>query len=803
LKSLKKLNLPHVNVPKISGPREFVKKLRKKEADARALEPRRLRVVTFSTTFAAMAVGLSFIPLFPQPLPVLLAFMVAAVTYGYPEAGMPIGCGVVGVGLIYQLSALNFVAMLSGDPFVKGGFVAGWLYLFIVPPILFHRQKEALAIDLGILSAVCMFFGQTFFLAVPLILMAGVLFKSRAALTVLYSALIFAPLLLMQYLQTILTVTRTDWWLDPTAVPAIFAPLTGILKSIQNTSMLQFRLYDTNKIVTAIVDQIYGSPPYSPLNLYDVLKQYRDSLPGIMLFIAIVAALVAAVFIILKTLTGSSMEKVLPVITATIAAGVFFMCLNGLQVPLAISGKVDAGTVAGGILATVVLTLPTALLTYQPKKRATDEMLLAKANELMARLKVFEGNLLAVKDGIPVDVANVEGRMLIIKDKLEDVLAKAASRYYDSYESDKKFDELDKQMSVEIEALFTDLDTILREYHTLVNCEFTSWIGRVNAAGLKIEPSVKVAFQRELPIEERIAAIKGVIAAGKALGETAIPMVEQVYGIVRQLYDPNLPEKSGAVAFAREKLGEKTAPWVAIDSLLVALNNWRRQYSGAIVRSAELLQASLAYVTRLMSAETMLSSALEGEDYEKIVADVEAAEGIRISIQENSMNVTEVTMVGSVFETALGITKEVLTILNNEMLAKEKAIESMLPKKNYMWEKNYTLKERMAQAVEAVSNPEKYTYKEVLQNLPRYLSDLDECVATVVAYSERKELMLNYPTALSAIENQLVSGNHVAARDLPFDERHAEEFLKIFYSHKYPAFSLDEEKMVLERKPED
>jgi hypothetical protein len=789
-----------VNVPKVAGPREFVKKLRKKETDARALEPRRLRVITFSTTFAAMAVGLSYIPLFPQPLPILLAFMVAAVTYGYPEAGMPIGCGVISVGLIYQLSALNFVAMLSGDPFIKGGFVAGWLYLFIVPPILFHRQKEALAINLGIIAAICLFFGQTYFLAVPLILMSGVLFKQRAALTVLYSVLIFVPLLFMEHLQTILAVKRTDWWLDPTAVPSIFAPLTGIFKSIQNTSMLQFRLYDTNKIVTAITDQIYGSPPYSRLNLYDVMQQYRDSLPGIMLFIAIVAALVAAVFIILKTLTGSSTEKILPVITATTAAALFFVCLNALQKPLAISAKVDAGTMAGGIVATVLLTLPTALLTYQPKKRATDEMLLAKANELMARLKVFEGNLAAVKDGIPVDVTSVEGRMLIIKDKLDDVLTKAASRYYDSYESDKKFDELDKVLSVEIETLFADLDVILREYHTLVNCEFTSWIGRVNGAGLRIEPSAKVAWQREMPIEDRITAIKGVIAAGKALGEEAIPMVEQVYSIVRRLYDPNLPEKSGAVAFAREKLSEKTAPWVAIDSLLVALNNWRRQYSGDIVRSAELLRESLAYVTALKPDEGVLQPALEGGDCERIVNLVNAAEGIKINIEANSLNVTEVTMVGSVFETALGITRDVLTILNDEMLGKERAIESMLPKKNYMWEKNFTLRERMAQAVETVSNPEKYGYKETLASLPRFLSNVNECVATVVAYNERKELLLNYPTALTAIQTQLGAGNKVSARDLPFDVRHAEEFLKIFYSHKYPEFSLDEETMVLAKK---
>jgi hypothetical protein len=776
------------------------KKLTQKEATERALEPRRLRVLTFTLTFAAMVLGLSYIPLFPQPLPILLAFMVAAVTYGYPEAGMPIGCGVIGLGLIYQLSVMNFVSMLSGDPWVRGGFVVVWMVLFIVPPIIFHRQKAALAIDLGLIAAILLFSEQTYFLAVPLILMSGVLFKSKAALTVLYSVLVFVPLVLMQYLQTILAVTRTDWWLDPTAVPAIYVPLSEIAKDIQRSSMLQFRLYDTNKIVTTITDQLYSNPNTANLTLVDALKQYRDSLPGIMLFIAIVAALVVAIFVIMKALAGRSLEKVLPVITATSAAALFFVCLNALQVPLAISAKITAGVAAGAVVATVLLTLPTSLITYSPKKRATDEMLLEKARELMAKLHVFEGNLNAVKDGIPVDIANVEGKMLVIKDKLDDILTKAAARYYDSYESDRKYDELDKTLTVEIEALFSELDVLLREYHTLVNCEYSAWVGRLKAAGLKVEPAAKMEFERDMPIETRIERIKEVLGAGRTLANEVTPVVEQIYDLVRSLYDPNLPEQSRAVTFAKEKLAEKAAPWIAIDSFLIALNNWRRQYSAGIVKSVEELQESLANITNLKAQEEILAPALEPDSYAKISALVQNAEGIKIGIEEKSMNATEITIIGSVFETSLNMAKDLLTTLNDEMLKKEKAIESLLPKKNYLWEKNITLKERMASAVEMVSNPEKYGLKQTLENLPKFLSNLDECVATIVAYSERKELLLNYPTAETAIQNQLGTGKQVFAHDLPFEAKHSEEFLKLFYSHKYPDFSFDEENMVLARK---
>jgi hypothetical protein len=747
-----------------------------------------------------MALGLSYIPLFPQPLPILLAFMVAAVTYGYPEVGMPIGCGVIGLGLIYQLSAMNFIAMISEDPLVRGGFIIAWLGLFIVPPIVFHRQKSALAINFGILAALSLFFNASYFMAIPIILTAGVLLRRRAALTVLYSVIIFAPLVIMQYLQTIMKVVRTDWWIDPTAVPTIYTPLSGILTSIQKTSMAQFRLYDTNQIVTAITDQLYANAYPSRLTVMDALKQYRDSLPGIMLFVAIVAALVLTVFLVMKTLSGGSMEKILPVITATTGAGLFFLCLSALQVPLAISGKVDGGAAAGAVLATILMTLPSALISYSPKKRATDDMLLAKAKELLERAQSFEKNLNAVKDGIPVDVTSVEGKMVIIKDKLNDVFGKASSRFYDAAESDRKFDELNKVLSVEIEDLFSELDVVLREYNILANCEYSSWMGKFKIAGLQVEPVLKVEFEKEMPIEARIERIKTVLNEGRNLAEKNIPLIEEIYNTIRALYDPNLPEKSRAIGFAREKLAEKKAPWIADDALLVALNNWRRQYNAEIVKSVEDIRESIGYITALNVQGEKLLPSLENGNFSRISSLINSAEKIEFRIKEKDVDAIQIAVIGNVFNSSLDIARGMLTLLNDELMAKEQTINSLLPKPNYLWEKNLTLHERMAWAVEIVSNPQKHDMKQTLENLPKFLSNLEECVTTIMAYSERKELLLNYPTAQTAIETQLGANNKVFARDLPFENKYSEEFLRLFYSHKYPEFSLDEENMVLAKK---
>jgi hypothetical protein len=110
------------------------------------------------------------------------------------------------------------------------------------------------------------------------------------------------------------------------------------------------------------------------------------------------------------------------------------------------------------------------------------------------------------------------------------------------------------------------------------------------------------------------------------------------------------------------------------------------------------------------------------------------------------------------------------------------------------------LKERMALAVETVTNPSKYGLKQTLENLPRFLANLDECATTIILYHERKELLLNYPTAETAIETQLGEKLQVSARDLPFESKYSEEFLRLFYSHKYPAFFFDEQTMVLAKK---
>ena len=49
--------------------------------------------------------------------------------------------------------------------------------LFILLPNIFHRYEDAIAINLGIIAATLLFFGETYYFAIPLILVAAALYK--------------------------------------------------------------------------------------------------------------------------------------------------------------------------------------------------------------------------------------------------------------------------------------------------------------------------------------------------------------------------------------------------------------------------------------------------------------------------------------------------------------------------------------------------------------------------------------------------------------------------------------------------
>jgi hypothetical protein len=780
---------------------------RKKEKDEqeRQAETHTLKLVTFLVTIIAMGLGMSFLPLFPQPLPILLAFLVAFVTYQKPRFGMPIGGVILGLGLIFHLSELYFISFLGDTP-VRIIFVVVWMALFIVLPALFNNYRSALAVDFGILAVMALFFESTLFLAIPLILASAVFFKKYVALTLVYYALLSVPLQIVQYYQYIvLLIERSDWWVAPGSAPPLFVSLSLISQNL-TSSMAQFRLYDSSKVVYDIAGQLTWVPDWTGRTISDALSQYLDSIPGIFIFIIIIAGLVAALLFFTRMLVKGdfvgSMDRMFPCITATITAVLFFGLVSALQAPLAFRADVSAATMVLGILGTMFLTLPVVFMDPTPKQRVTNQEIADKAQVLLDKVLVLESQMANVKEHTPVDVSSPEGKLFVLKDALQDTLKRASLREFEQQELVARFAELDN-LGEKYADIETELNTTLSEYQAFSNCEFANWAGKLKAAGLPIQTSLQVNYQKYMPLEERIEAIKQVIESGRNLTREVSATADPIYDVIRPLYDPALPPKSKAVEFAQEKISKKQAPWIAIEALYSALNNWARQYGAEIQATSRHLQNSLKPIAYL-SSQNQILPAVFGNSTQKVLDYANKAQVMKTAAEKRSekesLDLLDVVELKNDVLNFVAMANDVLSLLYTGLVHDEEAIDSLLPTKDYLWEKNSSLRERLEEAMEMLSNPHKYRINQIMENLPRFLSCVDEAVQTLAVYAERKEFLLNYPLAETAITQQLGQKEQLVPSDLPFHPQFAAEYLRLYYTQRYGEYVFDKDDLVLKKR---
>lgn len=776
------------------------KKGKEKEKQEVVKETTTLKMITFVFTLAAMGLALSFVPLFPQPLPLLIAALVAFVTFKSPRIGMPVGTALVGFGLIYHLSEFNFIALIGEVP-NRIAFTAVWMALFIIPPIIFHRQKNAIAIDIGIISAMLLFFEPVYFLAVPLILACAVFFKKSAAFSMIYYVILSVPLQIVQYFRYILTIPQQEWWLAPGSSPPVFVPLNVIFEEL-NVSMSQFRLFDTSKFVYTIYEQFTIYPDVVGKTLRSAFVQYLDSFPGIFMFVIIVVGIVLALVffanLFIKEANIPYADQLFAPITAIITCLLFFVLANALAQPLAFTAEISGMTILLATLATAAFTVPLSVINYSPKENATKDMIIAKTKELQGKLIEFEGQLNTVKSSIPVNVSAPEGKMLIIKDHLDDILGKSSSAFFAEAENlDKIYSELNKKVSGEIDDLTVELNTILGEYQIFINCEYSDWTGKLKEAGLKIKSDLKISYQKEMPLDERIRSIQTVLDECKSISHDVINTAEPIYNILRALYDPNLPEECQVVNFAREKLHNQ-APFTAINGLYTGLVNWRRQYGQEVQKSIELLNKSLTPIINLGNDTESLAPLL-GDKLPQIIADAKRAQIIKQTSEKSALNVLNLITLRDLLDYFIEVSKDVLSVLYEEVKSEEQAIEDLSPTQDSLWEKNITLRERMTTAMQDLYNP-KAEINHVMENLPRYLSYIDESVQTLTAYHDRKEFLLNYPMAENEILEQLKLKAKITPRDLPFQQKYAHEYLRLFYLQRFSEYTFDRENGWLTKK---
>ena len=233
------------------------------------------------------------------------------------------------------------------------------------------------------------------------------------------------------------------------------------------------------------------------------------------------------------------------------------------------------------------------------------------------------------------------------------------------------------------------------------------------------------------------------------------------------------------------------------------MNNWKRQYGGEILNSVKYLENSITPIADLSSEGDVLPP-IFGENLPKVLDYAKKAESMKSlaekKIQRDQLNMVDVIALKDDIQAFLDIAKDVLSMLYTELVSEEDAIELLLPTKDYLWEKNSTLRERLKKVTESLSNPSNYKINQIMENLPTYISYVDESVKTLAVYNERREFLLNYPTAEAAIKEQLKEKNQLSPQDLPFQEKFAGEYLRLYYAQRFSKFSFDKENFVLTKK---
>jgi len=652
-----------------------------------------------------------------------------------------------------------------------------------------------------------LFFAPTYFLAIPLILASAVFFKKYVTFTMIYYVLLTVPLQIMQYFTyTVDKITRPDWWLEAGSSPPIFVPLTSIVNDLGG-SMTHFRLYDASQVFYAISGQVTWVPDWTaPRTIQDALTQYLDSVPGFIMFLVIVVGLAVSLTLFTKFLTKEGLigrgNRLFPVFNATIAAALFFILLSALQVPLAFTADVSASTMVLGIFGTLLLTLPNFFMDLNPNRRATNKDINDKTQELLERLHLLEGQVNNVTENIPVNLSSPAGKVMVIKSSLEDTLEKSSKRLYTMGELDQKFDELEN-FPKEIEATDKQINTILNEYQIFSSCELSSWIGKLKAAGLEVQTTQNLDLPRDVPVEQKVEAIKQILESGHSVANEVAARAQPIYDVIRLLYDPTLPIKSRSLEFAAEHLTPKEAPWAAIEALYNAVNNWKRQYGAEIQVSMKYLQASLAPIAVLSYQKDLLLPAL-GENTPKMIEYAQKAEmmktAARIRAEKEELDILDVVNLEQDIQSFLAITDGTLSTLKSELIVEEETIERLLPTKDYLWEKNETLRERLETATQMFANASKYKINQIMEDMPKYLSCVDEAVQTLAIYSERREFLLNYPLAEVAIEECLKRKTKIVPQDLPFQQKFAAEYLRLYYCQKYGEYTFDKENLALNKR---
>ncbi len=859
------------------------------------------KLVTFIINMVSMAIGFILIPLLPMPLPYIVAFLVAYVTYKDKSYGMITGSLLISLGLVYHLSRIGFFQIFQG-PIVKIIILSFLIAPFVICPAIISNNLHIIAIDMGIIAVALLFFDSTFYLAIPLILVFATVYKGRGiAFTFIYYAFISIPLQVIQYLKTFqdgvfpplytplsliysdiqgslsyinldelgkvfnsiseiflstgferyvtdvpgyivdsfskYLVTDYIEYIRSIELPASYAPRyvidsfmqfissniptyeNSVLPHYVNSTLPSFmtRSLDPNvwaalpsvssDVLKIQIDELFPHYVNYVFQTYfrEATGQFLNSVPGIILFLIIMAGFISAITLLNMNMPDPIKESVipgkyvdfliylLPIFVAAVTNLIFFVAIDKLQRPLAFQATVNQSILIYSTAFTILFSTPVSFSKYLFDLREVKEVratsLISECNYQQEKLERFISLVNRMRTPIPDNFIDLKTRMLIALDEVKEIKA-GTERAKELKEIDENIRRIYNGLKEDVESFETRLDVALRDYYIKTKFEYLEAAGEIIDLGLKVDPPPLPDMEYDVSLEEKLEHIEGVIEAGRVLVEKLIDTSDKIYEIISSLFEPTLPKDSATLMISKEKL-EEDEPWVIIDAILVSLKNWEKQYSADIVNATRPINDSIETVVQLSQRRGSLSSLL-GDKYEEIRRLAEQINTRNFSDGGENLKVLKVILIRDTILNTVDVVGKIIGILYYYIKDLEFNINLLLPREDFEWNRNLTLTERMSQSLEVINNYEKYRIDELISHLYRVLSYIDEAVDTIEYYNERREMLLNYPVFQKKIQRILDEKGEVKLDELGVSEKYGREYLKMYHRTTYSPLMLEE-----------
>ena len=761
-----------------------------------------LDAITFILIFAGFAFILTMIPLLPLGLPIFISFLIAFATFKSPMNGISLGSLLIAISLTYYLAKMNFM-YIFGEPYIRALFVLLYILFFVAISSSVRRREDAIPIAIGTISAGLLFFKETFFLAIPLILVFATIYKkARLGIAISCYILISLPLEMLQYLN----------YGSQTGRPPLYVPLDRIFVDLHG-AMTQFTFDEIFGIAGTIIRSIITQDSSLITSLVSI-RNYLNSFPGIVIFFLILSGLVSATALFISYIAGylkqierigkneRFIESIFSIIAATSVIFIFWMIVDSLQYPLNFEAQVSSTSIAYSILGTIGIMLPISigdhLLRRKEIREARSKVLAWKAEKIWKKINEFEKLLKRIKDDLPIVLASIERRVSLLKEDINRIVGSSKAGLYSLSEIDEKINEIDNEMLAELDALHEETNRVMEEYYARAYSQHQVCVNKLRDLGLETEGQTEIADIREFhrrDIDSKIDLFKKMLDAGYSLANEALQLFNKVYAITRSLYDPKLPSESPTIVIVKQKIEEKANPWEIIDAIYVSLYNLEKQYSAEVSKSIERLRESLNSISNLITYRGRLIHSLD--NFNEVLEYAGKAGSLQISFEAKEFNVMKVVMVKEALDSILEISKNLLSIFYSELKKREEMITGLLPLRNYEWGKNVSLHERMEEAIKITSNPSNYEASELISTIHQSLSYFEECIETLDLYSQEYEFLLNYATAESFIDELLRRKKNVYARELPFKPRYSAEYLRIYFRKQPSNLLFDEENIMI------